>query len=65
MITEKSNRLQVIVITDYDYPISGSRVYSRQGDWGIPPNFLKIPPYFKKEEGYSYIDKEEKICKFK
>ena len=22
MITEKSNRLQVIVITDYDYPIS-------------------------------------------
>ena len=23
MITEKSNRLQVIVITDYDYPISG------------------------------------------
>ena len=24
MITEKSNRLQVIVITDYDYPISGT-----------------------------------------
>ena len=24
MITEKSNRLQVIMITDYDYPISGS-----------------------------------------
>ena len=23
MITEKSNRLQVIVITDYDYPNSG------------------------------------------
>ena len=23
MITEKSNRLQVIMITDYDYPISG------------------------------------------
>ena len=22
MITEKSNRLQVIMITDYDYPIS-------------------------------------------
>ena len=26
MITEKSNRLQVIVITDYDYPISVIRV---------------------------------------
>ena len=24
MITEKSNRLQVIMITDYDYPISGT-----------------------------------------
>ena len=24
MITEKSNRLQVITITDYDYPISAS-----------------------------------------
>ena len=24
MITEKSNRLQVIVITDYDYPISAA-----------------------------------------
>ena len=23
MITKKSNRLQVIMITDYDYPISG------------------------------------------
>ena len=23
MITEKSNQLQVITITDYDYPISG------------------------------------------
>ena len=23
MISEKSNRLQVIMITDYDYPISG------------------------------------------
>ena len=23
MITEKSNQLQVIMITDYDYPISG------------------------------------------
>ena len=24
MITEKSNRLQVIMITDYDYPKSGT-----------------------------------------
>ena len=24
MITEKSNRFQVIMITDYDYPISGT-----------------------------------------
>ena len=34
MITEKSNRLQVIMITDYDYPIS------------VPPKimiFLKPP----------------------
>ena len=28
MITEKSNRLQVIMITDYDYPISGSMFVS-------------------------------------
>ena len=26
MITEKSNRLQVIMITDYDYPISVSEL---------------------------------------
>ena len=26
MITEKSNRLQVIMITDYDYPISGIHI---------------------------------------
>ena len=26
MITEKSNQLQVIMITDYDYPISGQGV---------------------------------------
>ena len=26
MITEKSNQLQVIMITDYDYPISGRGV---------------------------------------
>ena len=25
MITEKSNQLQVIMITDYDYPISDAR----------------------------------------
>ena len=25
MITEKSNRLQVIMITDYDYPISAAK----------------------------------------
>ena len=25
MITEKSNRLQVIMITDYDYPISATQ----------------------------------------
>ena len=25
MITEKSNWLQVIMITDYDYPISGHK----------------------------------------
>ena len=28
MITEKSNRLQVIMITDYDYPNSGVRCIS-------------------------------------
>ena len=33
------------------------RVYSRQGDWGIPPFFLKDPPpNFKKEGGYFYMD---------
>ena len=38
---------------------------SRQGDWGIPPTqFLRDPPNFK-GRGYSYIDKEEKILKFK
>ena len=31
MITEKSNRLQVIMITDYDYPISGSNKPSLMG----------------------------------
>ena len=28
MITEKSNQLQVIVITDYDYPNSDARTHS-------------------------------------
>ena len=27
MITEESNRLQVIMITDYNYPISGINMY--------------------------------------
>ena len=31
MITEKSNRLQVIMITDYDYPISEGDVLLRCG----------------------------------
>ena len=30
MITEKSNRLQVIMITDYDYPISAPNTWK----WG-------------------------------
>ena len=33
MITEKSNRLQVIVFTDYDYPIS---------DWNFKGYFFCI-----------------------
>ena len=32
IITEKSNRLQVIMITDYDYPISGSVINSLGGN---------------------------------
>ena len=27
MISEKSNRLQVIMITDYDYPISDPKLF--------------------------------------
>ena len=30
MITEKSNRLQVIMITDYDYPNSDNSVHEFQ-----------------------------------
>ena len=37
MITEKSNQLQVIVITDYDYPISGICSYN------CYQNFIKDP----------------------
>ena len=41
------------------------RVYSRQGDWGIPPIFKRSPsPNLKKEGRYFYLDKEEKILKF-
>ena len=43
------------------------RVYSRKGGLGDSPKSLKDPPppNFKKEWGYFYIDKEEKILKFK
>ena len=37
IITEKSNRLQVIVVTDYDYPISGICCYI------CYQNFIKDP----------------------
>ena len=36
MITEKSNQLQVIVITDYDYPISGVFIYSKYCNDNLP-----------------------------
>ena len=47
MITEKSNRLQVIMITDYDYPISISDTcYSivLGPPPGAPPMMVRPPP---------------------
>ena len=35
MITEKSNQLQVIVITDYDYPNSGTGRRAKSRMWYV------------------------------
>jgi hypothetical protein len=37
-----------------------SSVYSRRGDGGDSPIFLRIPPYFFRGRGKFYIEKEGK-----
>ena len=45
MITEKSNQLQVIVITDYDYPNSGTGIpQSQTADKPIAPRGRATQP---------------------
>ena len=48
MITEKSNRLQVIMITDYNYPISGCETSVKTAHFAIKEK-LKESAVIKKD----------------